>query len=235
MDEANTRTDLGDMVTVFSGALQQPIADLVAKVADAGIKDLGDLVPEKENGYCAAILMLTVLTFESLVARASHVRRRDTKVERKNNFEERNTISYLRLLDPSFPQTLLDEVEELYVLRDALAHGHVWTLEVVTRPHGQEITSRERHGGYGNPAHTRVVDEKTGRTRKLGLNAIPTQIGFPEAAAALTKLSEALQRLVSVNALEPAAVRRNIAYKRKLTDFWTLGSELNRLQVEKHR
>ena len=68
--------DFGDeRVTVYAGALQQPIADLTAALAGTQIKSLRHVVGERENGYCASVVMLSVLVFESLVARASHLRR----------------------------------------------------------------------------------------------------------------------------------------------------------------
>lgn len=222
-----------EKVTVVAGGLQQPIADLVAALAKSQIKSVRPIVGERENGYCASVLMLSIFVFESLVGRASHVRKLRTSIGRKFDKIERTSTSYVRVLDPTFPQTLINDLEEIYVLRDALAHGHMWTIGFTIRQHGTEYTSLKKHEGYGDEKYRAAVDEKTGRTRRLGLNALPSEIGLVEAGTALKKLGEAVEQLVKADALESAASERTIKYNGKNVKFWTLCIELERLWLEK--
>lgn len=233
-DEWGPEDDIhDDKVSVFAGGLGQPIADLVSALAKAQIKSLRRVVGQQENGYCASILMLSVLVFESLVGRASHLRKMKTTIGRKGDKIERTSTSYVRILDPSFPQNLIDELEEIYVLRDALAHGHMWTIAFTIRQHGTEVTSLKMHEGYGDAKYRAIVDEKTGRTRKLGLAAIPSEIGLAEASTALKKLSEAVAQLVHSGALEFPAARARVRYGGQHVEFWALNNELQRLYLEK--
>ena len=63
----------GDMITVVGSAFHQPIADLIEKLAARKHKSSdGYMVGHFENGYCASIVILLVLAFESYVSRISY-------------------------------------------------------------------------------------------------------------------------------------------------------------------
>lgn len=217
-------------VTVVAGGLQQPIADLVERLAALQVKSLRDIVGESENGYCASVLMLSVLVFESLIARASHLRKMRTTMERS----ELSALKHLLVLDPAFPADLMKDLTEIYVLRDALAHAHLWFEEIELSERGSlDVTSRSLASGYGDPKHRAHVERSTGRTRRLNLGATPTSIGLLEAAVAMKALGEGIARLVHIDALESAASERRIKYQGQRVQFWGLAKELERMHLAK--
>lgn len=215
-----------DRVTVFAGALAQPIADLIESLSLRQIKSAQDVVGEHENGYCISILVLSVLAFESLAGRVSHLRRRDVGLER----QESSTLKFLRKVDPAFPLKLMEDLVDVYLLRDALAHGHIWTVKYTMGRGGATVTSRERHPGYGDPKHVDRVDGNKGVTKNLGLNVLPSEIGLREASVAMRTLAATIQRLVDIGAVELPAVVRRVKYQGKYIGFWSLADELDRLR-----
>lgn len=222
-----------DRVTVFAGGLLQPIADLIGTLALTPVKSDRSVVGERENGYCISILMLSVLAFESLVGRISHLRKLNLGVDRQQSKTESNSHTYLPIVDPSFPAALLEDLTDIYVLRDAIAHGHIWTVEYMIRRDAIDVTSRSIHPGYGDTKHKLRVDQSTGLTHRLALNALPSEIGLREAATALKTLASCIRRLVDAGAIELPAVQRRVRYNGSLVPFWSLSHELERLWIEK--
>lgn len=75
---------------------------------------------------------------------------------------------------------LVDELEELFAVRNAVAHGHVWSS--VLRYDKDNLKRKSTYSpfrklaGYGGKSFDRVVNMNTHTTRRLGLPVIPTQI-----------------------------------------------------------
>lgn len=216
----------GDQISVFSGGLMAPIGTLVAQLVDDPPRSHPDTVGERENGHCVAIISLLFLVFESFVGRAGHLRKLNTGKDRDAKVHA-HTIPFLKDLAPNFPEQLLNELAETYVLRDAIAHAHVWTIEYVIRESGTHITGTEKHPGYGNRRLDAMADANTARTVGRNLRVIPTNIGLQEVHAVFNTLRAVLKHLVAAGALETAAVRRGIRYRNhRHFEFWALDTEI---------
>lgn len=213
----------GDMITVVGSAYHQPIADLIAKL-DARMAGAsgGYRVGHFENGYCASIIMLVVLAFESYVTRVSYLRFRSHQESRGQGI---GALAYLKsVVDAGFPHG--DALADVYIVRDSLAHAHLWSVDYVIRHDRTDVTRRELFKGYGNKNMATHVDLTTGVTKHLGLRVLPTSVGVKEAAAVFKVIAETLDYLVKAGMIEQPAVRGQVSYGGKLMQFWTLSAVL---------
>src|SRR6266436_4041057 len=102
-------------VTVLFGNLLQPIVDLFHRMAQSEPRGPSEVQASRaENGYAASIVVLTVLVIESVCNRVRYVSGNTTCL---------GAVHTLRGLNAG---ELADDVEELFVLRDVIAHNHLW-------------------------------------------------------------------------------------------------------------
>lgn len=216
----------GDEISVFSGGLLEPIGALLERLAVSPPRSHPDSVGERENGHCVAIISLLFLAFESFVGRAGHLRRLNTGEDRDAKVHA-HTTAFLKALAPDFQEELLLDLAETYVLRDAIAHAHVWSIEYVMRESGTQVTGMEKHPGYGNKRLDTMADTQTARTMRRSLRVIPSKIGLEEVHAVFKTLRAVLGHLVNAGALETAVIRRGIRYRsHRYFEFWSLDTEI---------
>lgn len=156
----------GNYVSVLYNRLLQPIADLFELMDSSGPRGPNDFqASEPENGYSSAIVVLSVLALESALNRVRHVRNENERV---------SPIETLRNLRAG---ELADDVEELFVLRDIIAHNHIWQERIRTNnEHKTQLLSAELSSGYGDRKYSKVVDMETRLTRRLKLDVVPIRI-----------------------------------------------------------
>ncbi|WP_421955778.1 hypothetical protein [Polaromonas sp.] len=213
----------GDIITIVGGAFHQPIADLIGRLAARHPKPAESYSAGYfENGYCASIAILLVLAFESYVSRISYLRMRALGESRKS--APISTHEYIKRIAPSFP--LLEELQDIYVVRDGLAHGHLWSVDYVLRSKGTDVIGRGLFEGFGDNKMRTRVDLETGKTRFLGINVLPTSIGLKDAAMIFRVIALSLDHLVKVGLIEQPAVRGHVRYDGRTLQFWSLHAVL---------
>lgn len=116
------------LISVVAPHLQQPIADFVSKLIARGFQP-GDRVSANfyENGYSAATILLLVTMIESMLQRDRYFLQQSKpglKVSGNSSKYLKETLRYRRH----------SHVSELFDLRNALAHNHMWEVEY-TLPH----------------------------------------------------------------------------------------------------
>ena len=110
------------LVTVLGSAYFQPIADLVERLTRSKpprptrVKSTHD-----ESGYSAACVLLLVAMFESY---ASRVRFAQAGVVQDS---DRSAIDVVLSVWPKLRHK--KALQDVYVLRDLLMHGHLWEIE----------------------------------------------------------------------------------------------------------
>lgn len=224
-EDFDLNTDFeGDLITIIGSAFYQPIADHIGKLAACKPSPPDDSnVGHRENGYCASIVILLLLAFESYVSRMSYLHHRKTGEARGAG----PTHRYIQHLDPEFP--FLEELQDVYVVRDSLAHGHLWSVDYVIRCDRTDVTKRKLFEGFGDKKLSQRVDLDTGKTKHLGCNVLPTSIGVRDAATVFWVLAMSLDRLVEARLIEQAAVRGHALYNKKNVQFWSLHAVLKEI------
>ena len=210
-----------DIITVVGSSYYQPITDLIHRLlAHERLGATSVKRGYRENGYSSAIILLLVVSFESYIARVSYLQRQRPKGG-KPKMKKTSVPDYLAQLRKSF--SLQKSLTEAFVLRDVLAHNHLWTLTVSHHERRHLILRRAvKDAEFGDYKYSVAVNPKTRRTSVLGLNVVPTSVGLREVAKVFDVLWRALQFLEKAELLERAAFDTNVRYGGQSQKFWGL-------------
>jgi len=172
-------------VSVLFMSLLQPIVDLFDLMEQKGPKPPNEVQASRaENGYAASIAVLTVLVIESVCNRVRYV---------LDDAGRKGAVQTLRDLQAG---GLANDVEELFVLRDVIAHNHVWEATIADDDtNGLVLISATKLAVYGDEKFDRTVDLETRQTRLLHLDVFPKRIHRQTAIIAIQKCVEVLRFL----------------------------------------
>ncbi len=192
--------DIHQYVSVLFGSLVQPIVDVLGILDRHGSRRPNEVQASTvENGYSVSVVALSVFLLESAVARSRHVR---------GEVGRRSAVDALKTL---VSNDLAADAEELFVLRDVIAHNHLWLAEIKWDDSGDmRLVSARLVDGYGDDKFARVVDMTTRTTRRLHLDVFPTRIHRSTAVIVIKKCAEVLHSIETQNRqciyLEPVHV-----------------------------
>lgn len=142
-----------------------------------------------ENGYSAAIAILTVLLLESAISRAQYV---------LGISPPQKPVEFIRKTYPDCD--LADQIEELFVLRDVIAHNHVWEAQMYWDEQGQmKLVEADLQTGYGDRKFNKVRNGNKRQTRILDLNLFPTRICRTDAVKVLKSAVDFLLFLENIS------------------------------------
>lgn len=164
--------------SILGHSLAQPIATLFGDLLHLPrplTSRPGDL--QDESGYSCSVVLLCVAALEDFAGRYFvHVYGGLSK-----------GFSAPAFLKHELPQ-IYDSAHmpEVFAVRNGIAHAHQWALRVGAGPENvDQILDRSLPADFGNRAFRRVVDLTAGKTRKLGLNAVPMHITRDDALSVL--------------------------------------------------
>ncbi|MEO7858888.1 MAG: hypothetical protein ABIU05_00350, partial [Nitrospirales bacterium] len=149
--------------------LFQPLADLIGHMV-ARPYQKSDQVSSNyyEGGYSTAIILDLAVAVESMVARDRYFNRR------AHGHEGLPVPEYMRKVHR---YRYYVRLSELFVLRDAIVHNHVWKLCYVYRPQGsRRFVSALRVSWSGNGRLKKRLYPKDLRTKLLRANVIPMRM-----------------------------------------------------------
>jgi hypothetical protein len=142
-----------------------------------------------ENGYSAAIVVLSVFLLESAINRVRYYEEEESrKPEAAEYFASRN------------PE-LAKDIDEVFALRDAIVHGHVWDQHT-HRVRGQGLKFVERpklRETYGNKRFWNMIDSGALLSPHLKLNLYPSRIWRHDAHIVLRTVKHVLMALDSMH------------------------------------
>lgn len=207
------------LITVAASGFFQPILDLCERMVQRPRQPVvASRVAFRDNGYALSVVLLAVVMFESFIGRVSDLQGRPGASGRTIRPRE-SVPDYLIALRKSFP--LEKSLIEVFVLRNAIAHGHVWSLTV--SPHatrGSVLREAKLGAAYGNAQHRLRVNPNTRRTRALGLHVVPSAVGRDEVVKVLGVIHRVLLFLVGAKLLEPNVIAYHGRFQSRPFDFW---------------
>lgn len=159
MDETN--------ISCIGNAYKQPLADLIVNLHQR--QPLWGYI---EKDYAIPLILLSVAMFESYMARAAYLNLpSDQRLHIPTKLEEQAVSGKIETGKDVFGRLYADyplmvEVEEVYVLRDALTHNHLWEFA-----HNDGVALRRVLGG--NASFKKNVDFRTLKTKSTGLPIVP--------------------------------------------------------------
>lgn len=207
-----------DYITAVFHRFLQPIADL----CDTMLSRCGGQPNEvqtafTENGYAISIISLTAFLFEGACGRARHFAGRDREGKRWTAAET------LRAFEEN---ALAEKIEEIFVVRHAIAHAHLWKAKVDENDlRFTELPTRLP--GYGDNNFDKIVDPTSRTTRKLKLDVFPTRIDRGTAIIVLKECAKALESLESKHKEFFLPLRHdNVLFRGKFVRFYKWVREL---------
>ena len=174
--------------------LIEPITELYQKMIERGTSKPAEVQASfVENGYAIAIVALTAFLIEGACGRARYVK------------GDQDEISAIKTLKRLGDDDLAADVEEVFVIRDVVAHSHLWVAQVDwQRDDLIFVNGPTKLPAYGDAKFNSVVDTKSRTTRRLKLDVFPTKIRQQSAVIAMKQAVKVLRFLENID--------RNIAY-----------------------
>ena len=185
-----------DFVTIMAGHFQQPIALLLDKLLEKPREGMPGIAANNlEIDWSISSILLIVTMFESWLAR---IRMDNPKLGQDDNLSA--YYGALRTAEPSLP-----DLEEVFTLRNAIAHSHTWQVDFEWDDSGSGKLTGLHRKGTPKKAYLNCVDLSSGLTKTLGLHAVPTSIDRTDVSKVLDMVVEALTILMKTKLLIPQA------------------------------
>jgi hypothetical protein len=210
-------TEEHDYVSAVFIHLLQPIADLCDRMLQLGCGEPNEVqTSPMENGYAISIIALAAFLLEGACGRARFVSGSDQK-----RCSAANTLRHIGGKD------LADKVEEIFVVRDAIAHAHLWTAKIFWIENDLRFAEPPvRLPSYGDKKFHKIVDLNSRTTRKLKLDVFPPRIHWRSAVISLKECAEALQFLESKDRRFVYLTPQNVRVGGKFIPFYQWVREL---------
>lgn len=220
-------------ISIAGDHYRYPIADLVYKVTRCKRNSINpDMPTNVEVDYSVTAILLLVLMAESYLARIRHF-------DRKNP-NKRKPLEYFSNLQGC--KRLASRFREVYLLRNAIAHNHVYEYE-----HYWDLTTGQHQfrnfqidcswqGDSSNRECVKLSKKGMPKTRLLGLRIVPTMIGREEVLKVFDTVYQVLSQLQRKRHLDLDLSIHYVPYKSIGDDktdlsfpFWDLIEEVRKV------
>lgn len=179
-----------DYVPVIGNNFVWPIATLIAalnRMPSVGPNEVQASI--LENGHAASAIILMVVLTESAIGRAQYVDGIEPATQ---------PLVYMKERHPAYLSQ--HRLSELFVIRDIIAHNHLWDAAYETDDQGiMRLLEANLREGFGDRKFRSAVNLELRTTRALGLNAFPTRICFDDVKIVLAEVLRVLEYLESLN------------------------------------
>lgn len=202
----------------------QPIADLLDTLFSYPHPGSNSVqTGSRENGYSVSICLLLAVFLESFIRRATHL-----SGDSLQPSDKKIILTFVKKRYPSCD--LLPAVTEIFILRDVIAHNHLWRLEYSTDPQSRrDLLSKELDSSSGDQKFRDSVNLDAGITKVLGLKVIPTKIDRSDVIKVLNTVLDLLQFIdgKEENKLGVTGLRADFRGKQDMT-IWEIRDQLNK-------
>lgn len=181
---------MGDkLVTIVGGSYFEPIAHLYAELADQHSDARGAIqAGPRENGFAAAVCILSVACLESYAMRAWYLHNPQSSVPR-----DLRIVDFLPALYVDFP--FAAELTELYVQRDVIIHNHLWEIAYAYDDKAKMVKRGVMKLSAGDKKYQRCATRGREVTPRLRLSLNPVLVGRGDAKRVVTAVWRILQFL----------------------------------------
>jgi hypothetical protein len=210
-----------DIISVVGTSYLQPISDLLEKLLMRPIERQGPAgTGHHENGYSAAIVVLLVTVLESYTARLRFVRGEEETVGNLS------TPALLAAYFSALPTK--DELIEVFLCRNVLAHNHIWHLDVsdYSQVGSPTLATPAELGFQTNKHYDQVVDVAARQTRTLRLNVNPIAVDRSDVRKVLEVVWRTLQFMSSQNYSHTPLAGTSVRFRGKRRQFGDLRQEI---------
>lgn len=209
------------IISVIGTQFYQPIADLISTLVGRPYQK-PDRVGSNyyEGGYAAAIILLLAASVESLIQRDRYFYRIAKPSSKPSGVASDYSKSVLRY-------RRYRHLEELFEVRNSIAHNHLWEIEFTTpseggRQHRQSQVVSGTHRLRAIPPPTTRIP----RTKHLRLNLQPGRLDRSDVAKALAACLHFLSHLSSHGQRPIRLTTETVGFKGKRLPFSGLLAEV---------
>jgi hypothetical protein len=181
-----------------------------------------------ESAYSASIILLSVVMLESILAELKTTNPTpfsDKEIKRFFDVVKFFKETFLLLNPISEPEdrVLLEKIEtilkELFVVRNVIAHSHIWEIDYVEDDSGMRADSKELQAGYGNVEFQKIINEETKKTQMLLINLIPIQMNRRDVVIVLKNIIKIIDYLKGLQSQNINVHYHNIKYRDNALPF----------------
>jgi hypothetical protein len=179
-------------LSIVGFSLVEPLLHLVDTLESMEPKEPSEVqTGGQENGYSAAIIVLSVLILESAINRVRYFREEEGR--------DPSAAKYFHTICPD--PNLATAVDEVFTARDVIVHNHVWEAQIYwDRRKGMRTEMKffeppKLREAYGSSRFRKVMDPVTRLSRHLKLNLFPSRIWRQDAYLVLKTIGQALRIL----------------------------------------
>lgn len=208
------------MVTVLGSAYFQPIADLIEQLTRRKpARPSRVQSTHNESGYSAACVLLLVAMFESYTSR---IRFAQASLVQDS---DRSAVDVVLSVFPKLRHR--KALQDVYVLRDLLMHGHLWEIEYEWGgPVPMVLKNATLHTAYGDSKFRKRVNMQTHRTKALGLSAFPSRVDRRDLLKVFQTLWKTLLRFEAQNRFQCYVSHLHVRFRGRSVLFSALEQEL---------
>lgn len=208
-------------ITVIGTHLYRPIADLLGKLLTRGFQP-GDRVSSNyyESGYSAAIILLLCAAVESAVQRDRYF----LKQSKSNANASSKVPEYLK---SALKYRSYKRIIELFDVRNAIAHNHMWEIEYSVKSEGgrrhkkSTVVSNTHRLTKVPPKNARIP-----RTAILKMHLSPNSLDRTDVKKALTTATHLLEHISNKGNNPVSLVREQVGLNGKRMKFSDLHGEI---------
>jgi hypothetical protein len=180
--------------SIIFGNFQQSITTAVERLISRSRESVDWKTNELDLDWILPGILLSVVMLEG-VLRWTHTQHYPTSALEGLTFYED-----LRRVNKGLP-----DVREIFVLRNAIAHGHVWEVPMARRGLGTFGARFLR--GKQDKLWREVVDMSTALTRPSALHVVPSQMDRKDFATVLERVARSMEEMVTAELLLPQALQ----------------------------
>lgn len=216
-----THPAIQDVISVIGSAYLQPIADLTETLLARSISGEGPAGSGiHENGYSSALVVLLVALLESYTARVRFQRRSEAIAV---------NVSTPELLAKYFPDIpTKDELIEVFLIRNVIAHNHIWHLDVSDFDDAgtPTLATPQELGFRSNKHYHDIVDITTRKTHFLELNINPTSVDRTDVGKVFDTVWRTLNAMNASNSSHTPLAGSTVRFKGSRRAFGELIEEI---------
>lgn len=224
-------------ISCLASNFKQPIADLVDRLLKIQLPDRVDDPPRTpEVDYATTLVVLLVLTFEAWASRA-----RFFDGTRRTIREKKSVLPWLRsLADPKL-EPIVKSLHEIYFLRDAIVHNHIWTYsQSVSRGRAQysnfdlDLSWQSESRKVNNMVSGRLPLQTLPRSKRLNLTVVPSFVGRRDVAIVFKVVKDALKLLDALGYVKVLPALPYVRFRAQLSfPFWRLIGVIQKSYIAK--
>ncbi len=199
-----------ETVSIVGSGYFQPVADLVSRLLGwSATKRNAVRAGYYDNIYAASIVLLMVAALESYATRLRYFK--GVPAAKRHM----TVAQYIKHVFQDF--RLGKAVTEIFVLRDALFHNHLWVIQSSYRPtklHSATLVAHREDSKY-----RAVVNPNTRRTRTLRLHVVPTRVDRRDALKVIDTVWKVLLFIESKNRNFCYVSDHNVPFQARMRPF----------------